>query len=80
MYTVPGMVENLACGRSSSTSELTFTWESPNTLQDNVLEYQVEVKGLRHRTGTRDVVQFSVAGFNTEMKTVTINQGLSKHH
>ena len=79
MHTVPGMIENLACGRSSSASELSFTWESPNTLQDNVLEYQVEVKGLRHRTGTRDVVQFSIAGFNTEMSVATINQGLCKY-
>ena len=73
------MVENLTCDRSSSASELIFTWNSPNTLQDDVLEYQVEVKGLRHRPGTRDVVQFSVTGFNTETMLATIDQGLGKH-
>ena len=72
------MVENIACGRSLSASELTFTWESPGSLQDNVLEYQVEVKGLHHSAGTRDVVQFSVAGLTTKMRVATINQGLSK--
>lgn len=80
MHTVPGMVENLACSRSSP-SELTFTWQSPmNMLQDSILEYQVEVNGLRNREGTRDVVQFDVTGFNTGSRAATINQGLSKHH
>lgn len=78
MYIDPGTVENLACGRSLSVSELTFTWESPNMLQNDVLEYQVQVKELRHRIGTRDVVQFNIANFNTEMRVANINQGLSK--
>lgn len=78
MYTEPGMVENLVCGRSLSASELTFTWELPNMLQNGVLEYQVEVNELHHRTGTRDVVQFNKANFSTKTMVATINQGLSK--
>jgi hypothetical protein len=79
-YIVPGMIENLTCDRSFSASELTFTWDSPNTLQGGVLEYRVEVKELHHRAaGMRDVVQFSITGFNTEMRLATINQGISKH-
>ena len=72
------MVENIACGRSLSASELTFTWESPGSPQDNLLEYQIEVKGLHHSAGTRDVVQFSVAGFTTKMRVANINKGLSE--
>ena len=45
-------------------------------LGNEVVGYQVEVKGLRHRDGTREVVQFNVAGFNTEMRNTTLNQGL----
>ena len=72
------MVENIACGRSLSASELSFTWESPGSPQDNLLEYQIEVKGLHHSASTRNVVQFSVAGFTTKMRVATITQGLSK--
>ena len=45
-------------------------------LGNEVVGYQVKVKGLRHRDGTREVVQFSVAGFNTEMSKATVNEGL----
>ena len=45
-------------------------------LGNEVVDYQVEVKGLHHRDGTRDVVQFNVTGFNTKMREATINQGL----
>ena len=45
-------------------------------LGNEVVSYQVEVKGLYHRAGTKEVVQFNVATFNTEMKEVTVNQGL----
>ena len=45
-------------------------------LGNEVVGYRVEVKGLRHRSGTREVVQFDVAGFNTDMKVATISQGL----
>ena len=45
-------------------------------LGNDVVDYQVEVKGLRHRGGTREVVQFDVSGFNTEMRQATITQQL----
>ena len=47
-------------------------------LGNDVVDYQVEIKGLRHRGGTRDseVVQFDVTGFNTEMRQATITQQL----
>ena len=45
-------------------------------LGSEVVGYRVEVKGLRHRDGTREVVQFDVDGFNTDMKEANINQGL----
>ena len=43
-------------------------------LGNEVVDYRVEVKGLRHRDGTREVVQFDVDGFNTEMRQATITQ------
>ena len=43
-------------------------------LGSEVIDYRVEVKGLRHRDGTREVVQDKVAGFNTEMRETTISQ------
>ena len=45
-------------------------------LGSEVIDYRVEVKGLRHRVGTREVVQFEVDGFNTEMRETTISQEL----
>ena len=47
-------------------------------LANEVVGYRVEVNGLRHRAGTREVVQFNVAGFNTEMREATVNQRLGK--
>ena len=43
-------------------------------LGNEVVGYRVEVKGLRHRPGTREVVQFDVHGFNTDMNAATISQ------
>ena len=48
----------------------------PAVLGNGVVSYQVDVKGLHHRVGTREVVQFDVTGFNTDLKAATINQGL----
>ena len=45
-------------------------------LGNEVVGYQVDVKELRHRPGTREVVQLDVAGFNTDTKEATISQGL----
>ena len=74
--TAPGAVQNLICAKSSSSSELSFSWELPTVLGSEVIDYRVEVKGLRHRDGTREVIQFMVDGFNTEMKETTISQEL----
>ena len=45
-------------------------------LGSEVVGYQVEVKGLHHRDGTREVVQFDVTGFSVKMREASINQGL----
>ena len=73
---VPGVVRNLICARSSTPTELSFSWELPIVLGSEVVGYRVEVKGLHHRDGTREVVQFDVDGFNTDRKEATISQGL----
>ena len=73
---VPDAVENLICARSSSPTELTFSWELPTTLGNEVVGYEVEVKRLPHRDSTREVVQYDVTGFSTKMREATINQGL----
>ena len=55
---------------------LSFSWELPTVLGNEVVGYRVKVKGLRHRSGTREVDQFDVVGFNTDLKAATISQGL----
>ena len=55
---------------------LSFSWELPTVLGNEVVGYQVDVKEVRHRPGTREVVQLDVAGFNTDTKEATISQGL----
>ena len=47
-------------------------------LGNEVIDYQVEVNELSHRSGTREVVQSEVDGFNTEMRQATISQGLGE--
>ena len=66
----------MICAKSSSPTELNFSWESPTGLENEVVGYRVDVRGLRHRLGTREVVQYDVAVFNTDIKTATISQGL----
>ena len=73
---VPGVVQNLICAKRSTPTELSFYWELPTVLGNEVVGYRVEVKGLRHKAGTREVIHFDVDGFNTDMKEATINQGL----
>ena len=75
-YIVPGVVQNLVCAKSSSPTELTFSWELPTVLGNEVVGYRVEVNGLRHRAGTREVEQFDVDEFNTEMREATVSQKL----
>ena len=45
-------------------------------LGNEVVGYQVEVKGLRQRDDTREVIQFDVTDFNTKITEATINQRL----
>ena len=57
---VPGEVQNIVCAMSSSPSELSFSWELPTLLGDEVVSYQVIVNRLEHSEGTREVIQSSV--------------------
>ena len=41
--------------------------------------YQVVVKELQHRDGTKDVVPVDVTDFNTKTEEASINQGLSEN-
>ena len=47
-------------------------------LGNEVVDYLVVVNELSHRSGTRDVVQSEIDGFNTEMRQATISQGLGE--
>ena len=68
------MVEGLSCATSATPTELTFSWDLPTTLGNEVVAYRVDVSRLGHREGTREVVQFDVDGLNTPMKVVTISE------
>ena len=74
---VPGVVENLICAENSSPAELSFSWEQPAVLGNEVVGYQVTVNRLEHRTGIREVVQSSVYDNFVEMKDATVS-GLGK--
>ena len=74
---VPGVVQNLVCAKPISSNKLTFSWELPIAHWNEVFGYRVEIKGLQHRNGTREIVQFDISGFNTARNEVTINQRLS---
>ena len=76
----PGPVSNLMCDKSSSSSdsELNFSWELPAVLGDEVIGYQVEVKKLQHRDGTKDVVSIDVTDFNTKLHEASLSEGLSE--
>ena len=80
LCTVPGVVQNLTCTMSSissvAPSMLSLLWELPATFQNEIVGYQVAVKGLQHRSGTREVIQFEVYSFNTTTRAATLNQGL----
>ena len=57
---VPGEVGSLVCSVSSSPSELSFSWDLPTHLANEVVSYQVIVNRLEHRPGTREVIQFAM--------------------
>ena len=69
---VPGVVGNLICAMSSSPSELSFFWELPILLGNEVVSYQVIVNGLEHRPGTRDVVQSGTYNEFVDAREVSI--------
>ena len=73
------MVQNLICARSSSPNELAFSWELPTVHGNEVVGYQVEVKGLHHKDTAKEVIQFDVAGFNTAMKKASVSEGLGTY-
>ena len=60
VFVVPGMVQNLVCSGSSSSTELNFSWELPTELGNEVIGYQVTVNRLEHRISSREVVQSGV--------------------
>ena len=73
------MIQNLVCAESSPPSELSFSWEQPAVLGNEVIGYQVTVNRLEHRTVTREVVQSSVYDNFVEMKDASVS-GLGKHN
>lgn len=72
LFVDTGSVQNMMCAKSSSPTKLSFSWELPTLLGNEVVGYHIEVKGLRHRERSREVVQFDVDSFNTETREVTI--------
>ena len=70
---MPGVVRNLICSENSSPSELTFSWELPTELGNEVIGYQVIVNRLEHRTGTKEVFQSSTYNNVIEANDVSIN-------
>ena len=70
---VPGVVQDLVCGDSSSPAELSFSWELPTLLGNEVVSYQVTVNRLEHRAGTREVIQSHVYGEFVEMKDASVS-------
>ena len=74
LFADTGSVQNMMCAKSSSPAKLSFSWELPTLLGNEVVDYHIEVKGLSHKIGSREVVQFDVDSFNTEMKEVAISQ------
>lgn len=69
----------MKCDESLSPSELSFSWELPAILGEGVNGYGVEVKELRHRPGTKDVILVNVADFDTKIRWAFLDQALSEH-
>ena len=47
-------------------------------LGGEVIGYQVEVKELQHKDGTKDVVSVDITDFNTKLQEAFLNEGLSE--
>ena len=50
----------MVCAVSSSAIELSFSWDPPTLLGNEVVSYEVIVNRLEHRPGTREVIQAAV--------------------
>ena len=56
----PGGVQNIVCAVDSLPSQLSFSWDLPMLLGNEVVSYQVTVNRLEHRADTREVIQSGV--------------------
>lgn len=65
------------CNKSASSSELSFSWDKPPQLEQDVTSYQVEVKELKHKNTAKEIVLVDVADVHTNMEEQYI-QGLSE--
>lgn len=73
-------MRNLICNESRSASELSFSWNSPAQLEEEVTGYRVEVKELQEDPDTKDVTSVIIADFNTTSKWALVDQGLGKRY
>ena len=73
-HAVPDQVQNFKCAISSSPTELHILWEKPAVLEDDVVCYRVQVKGLQHRDNTREVVEFDIVDFSTKMTYAIVTE------
>ena len=69
-------MKNLQCNESESPDELIFLWERPGIRGEGVTDYQVEIKGLRQKDGSKDVESFDIAAFSTKMEEASLSEGL----
>lgn len=75
---VPGNVQQLNCVESTTSDNSIFIrWKEPAAVLDNeVISYRVVIKQLRHRDGTRQVVESPVQDFIINDLQVHITEGL----
>ena len=62
----------MVCAKSSSVSELSFSWDPPTLLGSEVVSYHVIVNRLEHRPGTREVIQFGVYDEFVDIREVSV--------
>ena len=79
---VPSAVQDLSCGESLSPSNLFISWKAPPDCDaSEVLGYRVSVRRLKHKHGTRQVIEFDITNFNLPMDSLEafISEGLGRH-
>ena len=69
---VPDVPQDLHCVSSSSPSELTVSWNPPSVLRGDKISYVIDVNALRHKSGTRDVIQLDITNRTTDMQSELI--------